>query len=526
MELSTMMLFRSWMLGVTALLLAAGPGLSASRVVRVETGLARGSKADGVQAYLGLPFAAPPVGERRWRPPVAAAPWTGVRDAAAFAPACPQKGVSMPGETPPRTSEDCLYLNVWTSARRRGEPLPVVVWIHGGGYTNGATALPLYWGDRLAKRGLVVISLNYRLGPLGFLAHPELSREGGGSSSNYGLMDQIAALEWVRRNVAAFGGDPHNVTIAGQSAGAMSVSLLMASPRAKGLFQRAIGQSGGVFEPLQLAPGYRLAQAEKDGVAYAASVGAGSLKALRALPVAALLEGQAGSVSHPVIEPSTLPLSPYEAYVAGRQNAVPILIGDNADEARSLVDPGSVRAATFQADLKRAWGPLPPPIVAAYPFTTDDEAKRARLDLERDLRFGWDMRAWARLQARAKGPPGYAYRFTQSPPFPTGSVRAGWGPSHFAELWYMFDHLDQEPWGWSAGDRELADTMARYWVNFARTGDPNGSGLPTWPTYGEADPRVMTLGAEIKATLALDTPGLRAFDQTYDAVRAAPFGRR
>jgi para-nitrobenzyl esterase len=518
--------FRSWILAMAALMLTATPSAAAPPVVRVETGLTRGSETDGVQAYLGLPFAAPPVGDRRWRPPVAATAWTGVRDAAAFAPACPQKGVSMPGEPPPQTSEDCLYLNVWTSARRAGKPLPVMVWIHGGGYTNGATALPLYWGDRLAKRGVVVVSLNYRLGPLGFLAHPDLSREGGGSSGNYGLMDQIAALQWVQRNVAAFGGDPRNVTIAGQSAGSMSVSLLMASPRAKGLFQRAIGQSGGVFEPLQLAPSYRLAQAEKDGVAYAASVGAPSLKALRALPVAALLEGRAGSVSHPVIEPSILPLSPYEAYVAGQQNAVPILIGDNADEARSLIDPSLVSASTFQADLTRAWGPLPRAIVAAYPFTTDEEAKPARLDLERDLRFGWDMRAWARLQARASGPPAYAYRFTHSPPFPADSPRAGWGPSHFAELWYMFDHLDQEPWAWSAADRELSDTMAGYWTNFARTGDPNGPGLPPWPAYDEADPRVMMLGSQVKAAPARDTPGLRAFDQTYDAVRGAPFGAR
>jgi para-nitrobenzyl esterase len=525
-----MTIVRSHILAAIAALLLvaqpAGAAGAASPVVRVETGLARGLETGGVRAYLGLPFAAPPVGDRRWRPPAPAASWTSVRDAATFAPACPQKGVSMPGEPPPQTSEDCLYLNVWTPRRRSAKPLPVMVWIHGGGYANGATALPLYWGDRLAERDVVVVSINYRLGPLGFLAHPELSLEGGGSSGNYGLMDQIAALEWVRRNVAAFGGDPRNVTIAGQSAGAMSVSLLMASPRAEGLFQRAIGQSGGVFEPLQLAPSYRLAQAQTDGAAYAASLGAGSLAALRALPASRLLDGRASSVSHPVVGDAVLPLSPYEAYVAGRQTKVPILVGDNADEARSLIDPGPVTAATFPADLQRAWGPLPPSIVAAYPFTTDEEARRARLDLERDLRFGWDMRAWARLQTRAGGPPAYAYRFGQSPPFPAGSPRAGWGPSHFAELWYIFDHLDQEPWAWSAADRKLADVMAGYWVNFARSGNPNGPGLPPWPAHGAVDPQVMSLGPEIKAVPALDTPGLRAFDQTYDAVRGAAFGAR
>jgi len=489
-----------------------------------DNGPVRGLRTGQVAAYLGLPYAAPPVGPLRWRPPAPSASWTGARDAASFQPACPQKGVSMPGEPPPSTAEDCLYLNVWTPIRRPTRPRPVMVWIHGGGYAKGATALPLYWGDRLAGRGVVVVSLNYRLGPLGFLAHPELSREGGGTSGNYGLMDQIAALEWVQRNIAAFGGDPDNVTLFGQSAGAMSISLLTASPRARGLFHRAIAQSGAVFEPLELAPGYRLPQAEKDGVTYAASLGADSLAALRALPADRLLEGRASLVTHPVIEPTVLPLSPYEAFVAGRQNKTPVLLGYNAEEARSLVNLTAVRADTFQADLTRAWGGLPPTITAAYPFVTDAESRQARADLERDLRFGWDMWAWARLQDKAGGPPAYAYRFSRRPPFPATSERGGWGASHFAELWYMFDHLDQEPWAWSRTDRRLADLMSRYWINFARSGNPNGPGLPVWPAYTTGSDLFLDLGDEVAPRVNPDQKTLRAFDQTYDAVRGAPFG--
>ncbi|WP_421934833.1 carboxylesterase/lipase family protein [Phenylobacterium sp.] len=517
-----MMIWKTALAAAVSLLFAAS-ALAAAPTARTETGVVRGVTTGEVSAYLGLPYAAPPIGPLRWRPPQPAKPWSSLRPATSFAPACLQTGVSMPGETPPKTSEDCLYLNVWAPAHPPEGGAAVIVWIHGGGYANGATAMPLYAGDRLARKGVVVVSLAYRLGPLGFLAHPALSAEGGGTSGNYGLMDQIAALEWVHRNIAAFGGDPGNVTIAGQSAGAMSVSLLMASPRAKGLFQRAIGQSGGVFEPLQLAPGYQLPQAEKDGVGYAASVGAKSLADLRALPAERLLGGGTGKVTHPVIEPAVLPRSPYDAFVAGRQNSVPILVGYNAEEARSLADVSKVSAATFAADLSRAWGPLPPGIVAAYPFTTDDEARHARIALETDLRFGWDMWAWARLQAKA-GQPVYFYRFDRAPPFPAGT-RAGWGASHFAELWYMFDQLDQEPWAWTPADRRLADAMSSYWVNFARTGNPNGQNLPSWPAFTLAQGNMLSLGDSIVASQPPVPAPIQAFDATYGAVRGKPFGR-
>jgi para-nitrobenzyl esterase len=532
--------FKSQLL-IRALLLVVAPALSAitfaqTPKAQTESGALSGVSESGVSVYRGIPFAAPPVGDLRWRPPVPAAPWTAMRKADAFAPACMQTGVSMPGETPPAVSEDCLYLNIWTpvEAEPKTKPttktapvlLPVIVWIYGGGYINGSAAMPLYWGDRLAQKGVVVVTIAYRLGPLGFLALPELTRESPHhSSGNYGLMDQIAALEWIQRNIAAFGGDPKNVTIAGQSSGAMSVSILMASPRARGLFQRAIGESGGLFEPTQLAPKYLLANAEHEGEQYATSLGAPSLPELRRLP-ANKLTGNAGGIVHPVIEPYVLPVSPYEAFTSGQQNDVPLLLGSNADEARSLTDISQVKAATFASDLEHSFGALPPALVAAYPYATDPEAKQARLDLERDLRFGWDMWAWARLQAATGHSSVYYYSFRQQPPFPVGSVYEGWGASHFAELWYVFDHLDQEPWHWSVADRKVADEVSSYWVNFAKSGNPNGASLPTWPAFTNTDSKVLYLGDPIIVGGVASPNGLNVFDAVYASVRGKPFAAR
>jgi para-nitrobenzyl esterase len=519
--------------GVVVVAFQLASVLLAQQVV-TESGAISGVRESGLSVYKGIPFATPPLGDLRWRPPVPVAPWTATRKADAFAPACMQTGVSMPGETPPAVSEDCLYLNIWSPANAETElktktvppPLPVLVWIYGGGYINGSAAMPLYWGDRLAQKGVVVVTIAYRLGPLGFLAHPELTRESPHhSSGNYGLMDQIAALEWIQRNIAAFGGDPKNVTIAGQSSGSISVSILMASPRAKGLFQRAIGESGGLFEPTQLAPKYLLANAEHEGEQYAASLGAPSLKELRRVP-ANKLTGNADGIVHPVIEPYVLPLSPYEAFTSGQQNDVPLLLGSNADEARSLTDVSQVKAATFASDVEHSFGALPPPLIAAYPYATDPEAKQARLDLERDLRFGWDMWAWARLQAGTGHSSVYYYSFRQQPPFPAGSVYEGWGASHFAELWYVFDHLNQEPWRWSASDRKVADEVSSYWINFAKSGNPNSAGLPTWPAFTNTDSKVLYLGDPITVGVVASPTGLNVFDAVYAAVRGKPFAAR
>ena len=510
--------------GVVAVALQLS-SFAVAQLALTESGTIAGIRAKEVTVYKGVPFAAPPVGDLRWRAPVHAAPWTGTRKADAFAPACMQVGVSMPGETPPAVSEDCLYLNIWTPAKTAHEHRPVVVWIYGGGYINGSASMPLYWGDRLAQKGVIVVTIAYRLGPLGFLALPELTRESPHhSSGNYGLMDQIAALGWIQRNIAAFGGDPKCVTIAGQSSGSISVSILMASPLAKGLFQRAIGESGGLFEPLQLAPKYLLANAERDGDKYAVSLGAASLKELRQLP-ATLLTGNAGGIVHPVIEPYVLPISPYEAFASGLQNDVPLLIGSNSDEGRALVDVTHTTAATFASDLEHSVGQLPPALLAAYPHATDEEARQAQLGLERDIRFGWDMWAWARLQSGTGKSSVFYYSFRQRPPFPAGSMYEGWGASHFAELWYVFDHLDQSPWNWTAADRKLAEEMSSYWVNFARAGDPNGPDLPSWSAFARAS-KVQYLGDPITVGGVANVEGLEVFDSVYTAIRGKPFAER
>jgi len=494
--------------------------------VLTESGTLSGIRANGLDVYKGIPFAAPPVGDLRWRPPVHAAPWTGTRKADAFAAACMQTGVSMPGETAPAVSEDCLYLNIWAPSKTAQKHLPVIVWIYGGGYINGSASMPLYWGDQLAQKGVIVVTIAYRLGPLGFLALPELTRESPHhTSGNYGLMDQIAALEWIQRNIAAFGGDPECVTIAGQSSGAISVSILMASPLAKGLFQRAIAESGGLFEPLALAPKFLLANAETDGDKYAVSLGAVSLKELRQLP-ATQLTGNAGGIVHPVIDPYLLPHSPYEAFTSGEQNDVPLLIGSNAEEARALVDVTRVTAATLNDDLEHSVGQLPPALVAAYPHATDQEARQAQLGLERDLRFGWDMWAWARLQAGTGQSPVFYYSFRQQPPFPAGSVYAGWGASHYAELWYVFDHLGQSPWNWTAADRKLAEEMSSYWVNFAKSGNPNRPGLPLWAAFTNVESKVEYLADPITVGGVANLDSLRVFDAVYTTVRGTPFAAR
>jgi para-nitrobenzyl esterase len=508
----------------TTLLMLAGSALGA---VRTEGGLLEGVKENDLMVYKGIPYAAPPIGDLRWADPQPVRPWTGVLQAAHFAPACMQRGVSMPGETPPKTSEDCLYLNIWTPACDPNAHLPVMVWIYGGGYSNGSAAMPLYWGDHLAHKGAVVVTFGYRLGPFGFLALPELSQHSGHhTSGNYGLLDQIAALKWVNRNIATFGGDPNCVTIFGQSAGSNAVSILMASPLAKGLFQRAIGQSGGLFEPFELAPNYQLAKSEREGEDYMSSLGAQSLADLRTLPAEALLKGKAGTITHPVLDSYVLPASPYDIFVEGRQNDVPILIGSNEDEARSLVDDlDAVTAATYESEVQKHWGPLPKQLYEGYAHATDEEARQARLDFERDLRFGWDMWAWARLEAKRGKQAVFYYRFAHKPPFPIVSPYAGWGASHFAELWYTFDHLDQEQWRWTDSDRTLAADISTYWVNFARTGNPNGANLPVWPEF-RATQRMLYLDDLIHAGEVADIVSLKRFDEVYDQIRGVPFGLR
>jgi len=501
------------MLLVAALLFLA----SAEPRTSVVQGSLQGETLEaGVSVYRGVPYAQPPVGALRWREPRPAQAWQGVRPATAFAPACTQIGVSMRGEAPTPNDEDCLYLNVWTPARSDTARLPVIVWIPGGGFVNGSTAAPVYDGANLARRGAVVVTVGYRLGVMGFLAHPDLTAESGqGGSGNYGLLDQIAALEWVRDNIEAFGGDPTNITLAGQSAGATSVSILMASPRAQGLFHKAIGQSGGLFEPAVLAPHYQLGAAEAEGQAFADSLGVHSLGELRSLPAEKLVETTTNRRSHPVIEPRVIPLEPFEVFKAGQQAGVPLLVGFNADEARSIAQFSDV--TDLDAEVRRRWGRLPPALLDPYRDIPSGDALAA---FERDLRFGWDIWTWARLQA-ASGQPTYLYRFERIPPAPATTFEADWRAGHFVDLWYMFDNLDQRDWNWSAQDQALADAMADAWVRFASNGNPGHAGLPDWPAVRGKTGPTMILDASPHVA---DQPGLSAletFDLVYGALRGA-----
>lgn len=370
-----------------------------------------------------------------------------------------------------------------------------------------------------------MVSLNYRGGPFGFLAHPELTRESGrGASGNYGLLDQIAALEWVHRNIAAFGGDPKRVTVFGQSAGSMSISLLMTSPLADGLFQQAIGQSGGVFIPPEASPAgatFLLKGAERQGEQLAAALGAHSLAAMRALPASDILAAQKRGADHFIIDGYVLPREPYQVFAAGRQQAMPVLLGWNADEGSSFLAGQAVKASTFAADLRRDFGQLPPPLLAAYPAATDVEARSSRAALERDLRFGYDMWTWARLQASSGRGKVFAYHFAHTPPYPAGSRFADWGAGHGTELRYVFGHLDQEPWRWTRFDRELSELMATYWTNFAKHGDPNGPDLPTWPRFTAENERMLQLHDPVRVGVVPNRPALAVMDAIFTAARGS-----
>jgi para-nitrobenzyl esterase len=498
--------------------------------VRIETGLIEGTPVGVSTVYKSVPFAAPPVGELRWRAPQPAPPWSGIRRADKFGPIGMQSGVSVPGAPHEPVSEDCLALSIWTPAKSHDQKLPVMVWIPGGGFTQESGSMPLYWGDALASRGVIVVTINYRVGLLGWLAHPELSRESGHQSSgNYGLLDQIAALAWIKRNVGEFGGDPDRVTIWGQSAGSMSVSMLMASPLARGLFQRAIGQSGAYLVPpaaTHSPEGLFLKGAEQQGVRLAADLGAMSLAALRKLgPEQFLKNGLAGTF-HPIIDGYVLPEEPYAAFAAGRQNDVPILIGSNADDARPLIPSGNIRLASFAEDIGKAWGSqvvraLAEEYIKLYPATTDREARESRAKFETELRYGWDMWTWARLQAKTGRGKVFSYYFAHLPPYPQGSPFADWRAGHWAELRYVFDHLNQEPWAWSDADRALANEMATYWTNFAKSGDPNGDGVPVWPNFTTDRERVLHLDDSATVGGVPDLEWLRRLDLCYIGLRSA-----
>ncbi len=470
-------------------LVAAGRGLAQPpNPVVTEYGTVRGAAEKDLTVYRGIPFAAPPIGDLRWRPPQPAANWEGVREATTFAPDPYQ------GDGKGNVSEDCLYLNVWTPAKSADAALPVLVWIYGGGFSFGSTSTPTHNGEHLARKGVVLVSINYRVGPLGFLAHPELSAESPHHlSGNYGLQDQIAGLKWVQKNIAAFGGDPHKVTIFGESAGGISVSMLCASPAAKGLFRGAISQSGGSFGPPRPTtyPGENmktLAQAERAGVAFAESAGATSIAEFRNMTPDKFPPGFGSGAAWPIIDGWVIPDDQYRLYEAGNYNDVDILVGYNSDEGLSFSREKT--PAEFIANVQKRYGPFAENLLKAYPVGGDSVPKTAR-DLIRDAAFGWHTWAWARLQSRTGKSRVFYYYFDQHPDRPAGSPEADHGTPHGVDVPYVFQTLNRNDAKVTPSDLEISDALASYWTNFAEHGDPNGEGVPRWPPFTEGHRQVM-----------------------------------
>ncbi len=491
-----------------ALLLAVGSAYPADLgpTLRIASGPITGAEREGVRVFLGIPYAAPPVGDRRWKPPVPPKPWTESRACVKFGPACPQHADGFFG-VPPEQSEDCLTLNVWTPARREDEKLPVMVWIHGGGFIQGAGSRPGYDGLRLAQHGVVVVTINYRLGWFGFLAHPALTAESPlRTSGNYGLLDQIFALKWVQENIRAFGGDPSTVTILGESAGAVSVCTLLASPLAKGLFHRAIAESGTAPARLRTRDrdDGRLKGTESQGVEFVKRLGvpdgADLLKALRALPADAILRASTLTVTLPgatmfetlCVDGYVLPEAPARALAAGRQANVPFMAGTCADEGSIFAPRLKISTVQqFRGALAVVFGRNLAEANRVYPVATDADVPEALRAL-----LGDGFLSGARTACRnmaAIQPHTYRYHFTRAHPEP---VRLGLGCFHGSEIPYVFGCPPK--WGFLAEDGALSEQMMGYWTRFARTGDPNGAGAVTWPRYSAQDDPYLVLDTQIR----------------------------
>ena len=468
-------------------------GRKNSDTIKVEGGIISGvkSQAGDVVAYKGIPFAAPPVGELRWKAPQAVQPWQGVKKCDAFGPS-PMQGKPVPfmvytpefliPEQP--ISEDCLYLNVWTKARQ-GEKRPVLMWIYGGGFSSGGTAVPIYDGEAMAKKGIIFVSVNYRVGVFGFLAHPGLTKESpNNASGNYGLLDQIAALKWIKKNIAAFGGDPDNVIIDGQSAGSMSVNCLVASPAAKGLFNKAIAESGSFMISNPLVTSNGLESAEQQGLKLAESVHASTLAELRKVPAADLMKFPARY--SPIVDGYVLPEPVSKIFADGKQNNVPVITGWNADE--SFV-AGFKKKDAFIEQIKKQYGKDADEFLKYYPANTDEEAARSQVKLSRDMIFAASGYKWATLQSAQGKAPIYIYYFERKLPATPDFVK--YGAFHTGEVAYAMDDLKFLNRPWEPADQQLASLMSGYWVNFITSGNPNGKGLPPWPKFNSETKQAM-----------------------------------
>ena len=486
--------------------------------VTTEAGVYQGhssSHAAGVTVFKGIGYAAPPVGDLRWKPPADPVPFAGIKQATAAGPACWQaqnSDASLYSRGNLTRSEDCLYLNVFTGAADSGDNLPVMVWFHGGGNTAGHGAPLIFDGSNLAARGAVIVTANYRLGPLGFLAHPGLTSESeNNSSGNYGLLDQIDALQWVQANISNFGGDPDRVTIFGQSAGGTDVCLLMSSPQTEGLISGVIGQSPGcIKDSRMLTSGDN--SGHDAGEQYARALGitgsdANAVSQLRDVSAQRLIETPGGSVG-PLIDGWVIPEAPYDLMAAGRNNRIPVMVGGLADEYYGLSHTaGPITEAQLDNYLAAAFGDAAATIKQTYSAELAESPLDARKTIQGDNGFLLSSRLWGRLVAE-RGDDAYVYFFDQAPPVYrlytpdnpdlTGEGRQRlFGAYHSGELAYVFDNLDLVGLDWSAADRRLSETIADYWVNFARSGNPNGPGLPQWPAYDPEQDVVQILGQDV-----------------------------
>ncbi len=502
------------------------PGsVAASETVKVEGGLLRGSVEDGIRVYRGIPYAAPPIGEFRWRPPQPAPKWDGIRAADQFGRACIQTNAAI--ASLPAPSEDCLYLNVWTPATTAGEKLPVLFWIHGGGFVAGAPSEQLYHGEWLAKKGVVFVSVGYRLGLFGFLAHPELSAESPHHvSGNYGILDMIAGLQWVQKNISVFGGDPRKVTIQGESAGAAAVSILCASPLAKGLFRGAIAESGGSFGPVRADASFGesepLTSAEKRTVDWLSSIGLSNIAELRKIPaekLQSMIPRQIGW-ARPNADGWVITGDQYKLYQSDQYNHVPVLTGYNSDEGLLFGNAKSQEA--YVQSVRERYHQFADKILAAYRGGDTPAAKWTERNLIRDSAFGWNAWTWARLQTKSGKSKVFLYFFEQPAELPAGAEPGAYGARHAAELPYVFRQLrEHDRAAPTQKDEALSDIMRTYWTNFAKTGDPNGKELPKWPAYNGAEPRILHIEAEnTKAGPLVNQNGLKVLDEYFASRRA------
>ena len=465
--------------------------------VKTNAGLISGTtNTDGdIHIFKGVPFAAPPVGHLRWQKPQPVKPWDAVRKCDAFGASPVQdkpvpfsmwsKEFLIPDEP---ISEDCLYLNVWTGAKSPTEKRPVIVWIYGGGFSSGGSGCPIYDGAAMAKKGIVFVSINYRVGIFGFFAHPELTKESGNNASgNYGLMDQVAALQWVQKNIAAFGGDKNNVTIAGQSAGSMSVNCLVASPLTKNLFQKAIAESGATVISGILRPNTGLKEAEEDGIKTASALNASSLDALRNISADQILNAPQ-KLRGPVVDGYVLPAAVKNIFAAAKENKVSLLTGWNENEGLFFGDIKD--AEDFKKDALKDYGSSVSTFLKNYPASNDSEAAVSQMNLSRDMIFGVQNYIWANMQSD-HGSTVYVYRFARKVPATGEYVK--YGAFHTGEVPYAYNNLSFVNRPWLQIDWQLANTMSSYWANFAATGNPNGKDLPVWPNYDTKDKMIMVL---------------------------------